>query len=117
MQTEMKTTLMFVLCIIFFSAYSQRPVFNQKAGNLRLALDKTGKIIALSDATDGANYIARDEASYLLECQKYGADSSKAMLQPLSIKIIEKKETGIKMGKRLRYRLPCNPGNIYRFRT
>ncbi|MFZ4564706.1 MAG: hypothetical protein ACOYNU_15110, partial [Bacteroidales bacterium] len=93
----MKTTMLLLSCIIFIHAYSQKPLFDQRAGNLRLAVDGSGKITALVNITDGTNYIAPDGAIYLLECQKYGADDSKPMLQPESMRIIRQTKTDAKI--------------------
>jgi hypothetical protein len=97
MKVQMKIVLMLLTYIILFSACSQKSLFDQKAGNLRLAIDNTGKITALEDIIKGTNYIAPDEASYLLECQKYGEDSNKIMFHPESMKIIEQTKSNTKI--------------------
>ena len=93
----MKTILILLSGIISFNACSQKPCFDQIAGNLRLAIDKTGKIIALENIKDHKNYLAPEEASYLLECSKYGADSVQRRLRPESMKIIDKNQAGTKI--------------------
>ena len=80
------------ICILL-SSCSQKLIFDQKAGNLRLAIDKTGKIIALEDVSNGVNYIGANKESYLLECQKYG-DSTNVNLQPEFMKIAEQTKAG-----------------------
>lgn len=63
-------------------ACSQEVLFDQTAGNLRLAIDKTGKITALEDVSAGLNYIDSDAPSYLLECAVYEKDSISELMQP-----------------------------------
>ena len=93
----MKTTMLLFTCIIFINAYSQKPLFDQRAGNLRLAVDGSGKITALMNITDGTNYVAPDGAMYLLECQKYGAEGGKPMLHPESMKIVKQSPANTKV--------------------
>ena len=91
----MKATLISFAFIIILSACSEKPVIDLTAGNLRLAIDKTGKIIALEDVTSGTNYIASGESSYLVECLKYDADSLKTMMHPSSMTIIKESNADI----------------------
>ncbi|MDR3196348.1 MAG: hypothetical protein LBU34_00640 [Planctomycetaceae bacterium] len=68
-------------------------IFDETAGDLRLAIAQTGKITSLIGIPTGENYIARKEISYLLECGMYNGDSS-IMLQPVSAKTIKKDANG-----------------------
>ncbi len=88
----MKIITLLGICI-FLSTCSQKSFFDQKAGNLRLAIDETGKVIALEDISNGRNYLETRKGSYLLECQRYG-DSTNVNLQPESMKIAEQTQTG-----------------------
>ena len=95
----MKSIAMLLITLLSLSSltFSQKKILDQRAGNLRLVLAKSGRITTLENVTDGTNYVVPGEASYLLECQKYGADSTKAMLQPESMKIINQTKTGTKI--------------------
>ena len=62
MKTLLKISLL-ALCVI---SCSPKVNFNQTAGNLRLEIDNTGKIIALEDMSKGTNYISKDDTSYLI---------------------------------------------------
>ena len=93
MKTLLKISLL-VLCVI---ACSPKVNFNQTAGNLRLEVDHTGKIIALEDVSKGTNYISNDDTSFLISCKKYVADSSSALLHPVSMKIVEQTNSGTKL--------------------
>ncbi|MBA4168245.1 MAG: hypothetical protein H0X41_12025, partial [Chitinophagaceae bacterium] len=88
-----------LLCSSFISAdiFSQKPVFDQTAGSLRLAIDRTGKIVVLEDATAGVNYIDNRAASYLLSIRKYSARDSSAMFTPRALKVIEQTSAGSKL--------------------
>jgi hypothetical protein len=94
---KMKTIVILLCGIISLSSCSQKPVFNQTAGNLRFAIDNTGKIIVLENIIDHKNYLAPEEACYLLEYSKYGTDSVPRMLKPESMKIAEKNQAGTKV--------------------
>ncbi len=94
---QKRTISVLLTCIIAFSGCTQKLLFDQRAGDLRLAIAKTGKIIALEDVSGGMNYLAPDERSYLLECQKYGADSDKVMLKPVSMRVVEQTQQNVKL--------------------
>ena len=93
----MKIIFLSIIGILCLSACSNKQSFNQKAGNLRLVIDQTGKITALEDVAKGINYIATDTTSYLVECSKYLADSSSVFLKPQSMKIIDQPKSGTKV--------------------
>lgn len=97
MKIQMKTILMLFTYFIFFCSCSQKLLFDQKAGDLRLGIDKTGKITALENVSNSTNYVAPDEASYILEYQKYGADSINVMFQPESMKVVEQTKVNTKL--------------------
>lgn len=97
MKIKVKIILIMLACLNIFSTCSQKPLFEQKAGNLRLAIDKTGKITELEDISKSTNYVAPHEPSYLLGCRKYEADSNTVTLYPESMKIIEQTEAGTKI--------------------
>ncbi len=84
-------------CSVFAVACSQKSFYNESAGNLRLVIDETGKITTLEDVSKGINYLDREEPVYLLECLKYGTDSSKPMLHPESMKIVERNKSNTKI--------------------
>ena len=75
----MKYFFNYLLVIQLFGSCSSNILFDEQAGMLRLAIDNTGKMTTLEDMSTNINYVAK-EASYLIECSKYGADS--IMVQP-----------------------------------
>ncbi|MDR1224103.1 MAG: hypothetical protein LBL07_14680 [Tannerella sp.] len=75
-------------------ACSQQTLFDRTAGDLRLAIDGTGKITVLEDISTGANYIDSGELSYLLECAVYEKDSVSALMQPRTAKVTARDENG-----------------------
>lgn len=93
----MKTLYVLLTGILCLGACSQKPLLDQQAGSLRLAVDRYGKITALEHIVSHTDYIDPEEDSYLLECQKYGADTAEAMLKPVSMKVIEKNNANAKI--------------------
>jgi hypothetical protein len=81
--------LAMVFSFFLLSNCADKQSYDQRAGDLRLAVDQTGKITVLQDVSDGTNYTASHEASYLLVCQKYGPDTDTTVLQPQSMQIVE----------------------------
>jgi hypothetical protein len=80
--------------LIFTADAEEQLAFDGKAGDLRLAISQTGKIISLTGISTGENYIARKESSYLIECGLYNDDKNNngktIMLQPISAKATKK---------------------------
>lgn len=74
--------------LIATTGCSERAIFDQTAGDLRLAIDIKGQIITLEDARYHTNYIDPGEASYLLQCSLYESDSAGAIIRPLSMKLV-----------------------------
>jgi hypothetical protein len=72
---------------------AERAVFDETAGDLRLAISQTGKITSLAGISSGENYLARKEASYLLECGKYNGDNA-TLLRPVFAKAVKKDKGG-----------------------
>jgi hypothetical protein len=97
MKTQIRTIFILLTSIIVFSACSQKSLFDQRAGNLRLAINNTGMVTALEDISNGTNYIAPDEPSYLLECLKYGADSNAVMFHPKYMRVVEQTQANTKI--------------------
>jgi len=95
LRMKMRIITLLGICILF-SACSQKSSFNRKAGNLRLAMDTTGKIVALEDVSNGRNYIDASEGSSLLECQKYG-DSTNVNRRPESMEIVKQTKAGTEL--------------------
>ena len=83
----MKLFFVLLTAIIFLGGCTQKPLFDQKAGNFRLAIDRSGRITALENLSTGTNYVDADNPCYLLGCLKYGTDSNKVMLQPVMMKV------------------------------
>ena len=93
----MKTNLMLIACALFLGACSQKPVFDRQAGDLRMVIDKGGKITVLEAVNGGTNYIQKGEESYLLELSKYGADSAADLQKPLSATAIAESQVNSKI--------------------
>jgi hypothetical protein len=93
----MKSFLILSISIICFSFSDNKQYFDQKAGQLRLAIDKTGKITALEDVTRGINYLASEKVSYLMGCKKYTDNGSSDALYPEKMKIIGQSKAGTKV--------------------
>jgi hypothetical protein len=89
----MNKLFMLTACILILGACSQKPLFDRQAGNLRLAIDRQGRITALEDVSDGTNYIQPEEESYLIGCLRYGTDSTSPVQGPISAKILEQAGT------------------------
>ena len=68
-----------------FSACSSDCIYEEKAGDLLLSIDKTGKITSLKDEVTNKNYIEDD--SYLITCNKYGNDT--LMLEPIAARKVK----------------------------
>ena len=90
----MKTILIMLSGIVSFCSCSKKSDFDQIAGNLRLAIDNTSKITPLENISDRKNYLAQDEASYLIEFNKYSADSVQLIVRPESMKIVGQNQAG-----------------------
>lgn len=84
MKTKMKQFLMMSF-VFLLSACTSDVIYEEKAGDLFLSIDKTGKITSLKDEMTGKDYIEDD--SYLITCNKYGNDS--LMLKPVSARMIK----------------------------
>ena len=97
MKMQNSTAHLLLTIILFLSACSQSTQFNENAGNLRLAIDKTGKILVLEDIAKGINYIAPDDTSYLLGCRKYEADTSTILIYPESMEVVEQTKSNTKI--------------------
>lgn len=93
----MKLFFVLLTAIIFLGGCTQKPLFDQKAGNLRLAIDRCGRITALENLSTGKNYVVTDDPSYLLGCMKYGADSNKVTLQPVKMNVTEQTPVNTKI--------------------
>ncbi|MDR1675407.1 MAG: hypothetical protein LBR86_02915 [Tannerella sp.] len=95
----MKQTLKltFWVGLVLMCACSQKTLFDQTSGNLRLVIDKTGKITALEDVFTGSNYIDPDENSYLLACALYENDRASVLMQPQSANLTERNTSGAKI--------------------
>jgi hypothetical protein len=92
---NIKHFLAFIAVVVgCVSCTTREAIYDGTAGNLRLAIDNAGKVIALQNVSDGADYIAKDETTYLLECEKYNADNSAWIKHPLSAKIVSQSENG-----------------------
>ncbi|MDR0391052.1 MAG: hypothetical protein LBH59_04025, partial [Planctomycetaceae bacterium] len=70
---------------------NEQLIFDEKAGDLRLAISQTGKIKSLTNIATNENYIASKTESYLLECGMYDGNDNTKKLLPVSAKA-EKKD-------------------------
>ncbi|MDR0390903.1 MAG: hypothetical protein LBH59_03275 [Planctomycetaceae bacterium] len=96
MKIQSITILLFVFSLLMISILNanekdEQLIFDEKAGDLRLAISQTGKIKSLTNIVTGENYIARKTESYLLECGMYDGDDNTKKLLPVSAKA-EKKD-------------------------
>ncbi len=97
----MKKNIHLLTGIILLTAIgcSRENLFDQTAGNLHLVIDQKGQVTTLENTDGQVDYIASNEASYLLECKRYGPDSIAAILPPQTMKILnqDQSETRIRL--------------------
>lgn len=84
---------LWMISTIHAEAQEDRVVFDGTAGDLRLTISQTGRITSLTGVSTGENYIARQEACYLLECGTYNGDPTR-LLQPVSARVMKKETNG-----------------------
>ena len=63
------------------------PIFDRRAGGIRLSVDSTGRLAALADVARGVNCIAPDEPSFLIGCSVYEGDGASVLAYPAAAKL------------------------------